>query len=65
MSAEEILTESSKSPAWLRGASSEADANVRFTYELPGAVKEILVIEKESQNITEGLVMVWPEKEDV
>ena len=65
MSAEELLTESSKSPAGLRGARREAEANVRVTYELPGAVKEILVIEKESQNITEGLVMFWPEKEDV
>ena len=31
-------------------------------YELSGAVKEIFVIEKESQNITEGLVMFWQEK---
>ncbi len=37
-------------------------ANVRFTYELSGAVKEIFVIEKESQNISEGLVMFWQEK---
>ena len=55
MSAEEILTESSKSPAWLRGASSEADCECPFY--IRAAVKEIFVIEKNSQNITEGLVM--------
>ena len=56
MSAEEILTGSSKSPAWLRGASREADCECPF-YIRAAAVKEIFVIEKKSQNITEGLVM--------